>query len=166
MYSGRPWSDWVAMDEAIIHRWNATVAPDDTVYHLGDVAIGQEPESYLDRLHGRLHLVEGNHDHRIKKHTRWESVSNSLTIDVDGVKLHMRHHPWQPTAANGLFIHGHCHGTLGRTYLMGGKRFQHDVGVDCWSDKPEWAFSPIDALALVDFLLSEEASFKTQNLTL
>lgn len=151
-YSCRPWSDLVEMDTELIRRWNETVGSDDTVYHLGDVAMGPEPESYLERLNGRLHLVVGNHDHRIKKHPRWETVSNRTVIDVDGVEIHMRHHPWQPTADDGLFVHGHCHGTMGRTHRMCDKRLQHDVGVDCWSDVPEWAFRPIEVRALVQFL--------------
>lgn len=118
-YSGRPWSDWVEMDIELIRRWNEAVGPDDIVYHLGDVAMGPEPESYLGYLNGRLHLVVGNHDHRIKKHPRWETVSNRAVLDVGGVMLHMRHHPWQPTTDDGLFVHGHCHGTIGRTHQMG-----------------------------------------------
>ena len=162
-YSGRPWSDWEAMDTEMVRLWNETVGPNDTVYHLGDVAMGPEPESYLERLNGRLHLVSGNHDHRIKKHQRWESVSTRAVLDVDGVALHMRHHPWQANTEGGLYVHGHCHGTAGRAHQMGRDRLQHDVGVDCWSDRPEWSFRPIEAGALVRFLQAEEASFKTQN---
>ncbi|MEJ7707010.1 MAG: hypothetical protein WKF82_06805 [Nocardioidaceae bacterium] len=41
----RPFADVDEMDEAIIERWNATVTSADTVYHLGDVALGQLSQS-------------------------------------------------------------------------------------------------------------------------
>lgn len=51
-------------DEALVTWWNETVRPGDHVWHLGDWAAG--PGGYrLDlvrRLHGRIHLVAGNHD--------------------------------------------------------------------------------------------------------
>ncbi len=44
--------------------WNEAVRPDDTVYHLGDVALGTLTESlpYVGRLNGHKILIPGNHD--------------------------------------------------------------------------------------------------------
>jgi calcineurin-like phosphoesterase family protein len=52
------------MNEMIVHNWNAIVRPDDTVYHLGDVALGPIEDSlkYIGRLNGHKILVVGNHD--------------------------------------------------------------------------------------------------------
>lgn len=60
----RPFKDVADMNENLVHNWNALVRPDDTVYHLGDVALGpiEDSLSYIQRLNGRKVLVVGNHD--------------------------------------------------------------------------------------------------------
>lgn len=52
------------MNEALVENWNALVKPEDTVYHLGDVALGPIAESltHISKLNGKKILVEGNHD--------------------------------------------------------------------------------------------------------
>lgn len=62
--SDRPFKDVKHMNEMIVHNWNALVRPDDTVYHLGDVALGPIEDSlkYIERLNGIKILVVGNHD--------------------------------------------------------------------------------------------------------
>src|SRR4051794_33181392 len=61
----RPFESMAAMDAAMLERWNATVGPDDEVWHLGDFAVGL-PETtmaeLLGALHGRKHLITGNND--------------------------------------------------------------------------------------------------------
>jgi calcineurin-like phosphoesterase family protein len=61
---GRPFESVSAMNEAIITRWNERVEPGDTVWVLGDVALGPIEESLalVGRLNGHLLLVAGNHD--------------------------------------------------------------------------------------------------------
>lgn len=60
----RPFVDVDEMDAALIDNWNRAVAPDDTVWVLGDFALGDRSRglSYLPRLHGTKILVSGNHD--------------------------------------------------------------------------------------------------------
>jgi len=52
------------MNNEIIRRWNAVVAPQDTVFVLGDVAMGTIAKTLplVMRLSGRKLLVPGNHD--------------------------------------------------------------------------------------------------------
>lgn len=54
------------MNEYMIEKWNSVVAPDDKLYHLGDI-IMKESRKYFDqimpRLNGRKVLIKGNHDH-------------------------------------------------------------------------------------------------------
>jgi len=52
------------MNEAIINNHNAIVAPDDTVYILGDIALGTLDKSLplVKRLNGIKILIVGNHD--------------------------------------------------------------------------------------------------------
>jgi calcineurin-like phosphoesterase family protein len=62
-YCGRPFFTRQQCDEAMIARWNSIVKPEDTVYHLGDVAMHIKPMArILPRLNGRKILIVGNHD--------------------------------------------------------------------------------------------------------
>ena len=64
-YEGRPFRDGLEMDEAMIENWNRTVGPEDTIYHLGDLACGrtkEEIKNLVGRLVGHKILVMGNHD--------------------------------------------------------------------------------------------------------
>lgn len=60
----RPFRTVAEMDAALIDRWNSRVDPDDTVWVLGDVAMGDLDASLslISRLHGRKYLAAGNHD--------------------------------------------------------------------------------------------------------
>lgn len=50
------------MNIEIVKRWNEVVAPDDEVYHLGDVAMGSlENLEWVDNLNGNIHFIRGNH---------------------------------------------------------------------------------------------------------
>lgn len=63
-YCNRPFATVEQMNETIIARWNERVAPEDTAWLLGDVALGTIDETLplLARLNGRKYLVAGNHD--------------------------------------------------------------------------------------------------------
>lgn len=52
------------MNEAIISNWNSIVKSEDTVYVLGDLAMGQVDKcvDYIKRLNGKIILIRGNHD--------------------------------------------------------------------------------------------------------
>ena len=61
---GRPFLNVDEHNEALIYRWNETVKHYDTVYHLGDVALGLIADSLplVGRLNGHKLLISGNHD--------------------------------------------------------------------------------------------------------
>lgn len=62
-YCGRPFFTIEECDEAMIERWNSKVKPEDTVYHIGDVAMHTAPiKRILPRLNGKKILIVGNHD--------------------------------------------------------------------------------------------------------
>jgi calcineurin-like phosphoesterase family protein len=52
------------MNDEIVRRWNEVVAPDDDVYHLGDVMLNDNDLGLklLKSLKGNIHIVLGNHD--------------------------------------------------------------------------------------------------------
>lgn len=63
-YCGRPYPNVQDMNEDLIKKWNSRIQPNDTVYHLGDVCMGEAEKipEILSRLNGEIYLVRGNHD--------------------------------------------------------------------------------------------------------
>ena len=133
----RPFASVAAMNEALLARWNETVGPEDTVWHLGDFAIRQRPPVVADllaRLNGRKHLVAGNNDPPATRGLAvWESVQSYLEIEEDGVGMVLCHYPfrsWRGMGKGWVNLHGHSHGRLKPLPR------QFDVGVDVWSFRP------------------------------
>lgn len=77
-----------AMDAGLIDRWNSVVNPDDTVYVLGDWAMGRAENgiSKARRLHGNKFLIPGNHDKcwfgGKKDHKGWVSFFESAGFTI------------------------------------------------------------------------------------
>ncbi|MDR3059367.1 MAG: metallophosphoesterase, partial [Prevotella sp.] len=63
-FSQRPFLNTDEMNEELIKRWNEKIGTEDMVYHLGDFALMSSGKlrSILDRLNGRIHLIQGNHE--------------------------------------------------------------------------------------------------------
>lgn len=144
-----------AMDADLIERWNDTVRPQDTVWHLGDFAMSERSLPIAAKLHGTIHLIAGNHDavwsgHREahKRQPVWlaagfASVQMLARRRVDGRDVLMTHLPYEGDHVEleryseyrlrdcGLpLLHGHVHGawhTRGR---------QINVGVDVRGFRP------------------------------
>ena len=70
------------MNAAIIKNWNSVVQPDDTVYHLGDVMLGDNNKGIecLKQLNGEIHLLFGNHDTL----TRQKLYAECPNVCIDG----------------------------------------------------------------------------------
>lgn len=159
-HSGRPFSEVGSMNHALVARWNAVVSPDDEVWVLGDVDMGQIDESfrYVAQLVGRKHLVLGNHDRPFKDvHDRygWADVyrdrggfaalhRGEVRLDlVDGTPVLLCHFPYKgdsgdrdryveqrPTDDGCWLLHGHVH----EKWRQRGRMI--NVGVDAWSGRP------------------------------
>ena len=67
-FCDRPFKDVEEMNEILIDNWNKTVGPNDIIYHLGDFCFAGSAEwhSILGRLNGRIHLILGNHDEKLR----------------------------------------------------------------------------------------------------
>lgn len=73
-YGGR-FSSIDKMDNYLVDQWNATVAPGDQVYCLGDFSFKQSPmETIVPRLHGEKILIVGNHDPFYKRLTQCQGT--------------------------------------------------------------------------------------------
>jgi calcineurin-like phosphoesterase family protein len=133
----RPFSSVAEMNEAMIERWNATVGPEDEVWHLGDFSLRQNPDvvaATLARLNGIKHLVAGNNDPPATTGLAlWASVQPYAELELDGVGLVLCHYPfrsWRGMGKGWLDLHGHSHGRMKPLPR------QFDVGVDVWDFRP------------------------------
>jgi calcineurin-like phosphoesterase family protein len=133
----RPFASVAAVDAAMLERWNATVGPEDEVWHLGDFALGVAAAAMADllgRLHGRKHLITGNNDPPATRGLAgWSSVQAYVEMELDGVGLVLCHYPfrsWRNMSRGWRNLHGHSHGRLAPLPR------QTDVGVDAWDFRP------------------------------
>ena len=133
----RPFASVAAMDEALIAAWNGAVAPDDTVWHLGDFAVRASAARVADllaRLNGTKHLVAGNNDGPpTRECPAWASVRDYAEIEEGGRHLTLCHYPlrsWNRMGHGALDLHGHSHGRLAPLPR------QFDVGVDARGFRP------------------------------
>ena len=142
-YCNRPFNSVEEMDYALESIWNSLVGPEDIVFHLGDVTLAG-PDRYgdlLNRLNGKKILIAGNHDRdTIRNFGCWKKVCDSFNFNYKGIDVHMQHLPWVKMNPRHLYLHGHCHGTMG-TWNKG----QIDVGVDCWD------YAPVELEELIEF---------------
>ncbi len=81
-----------AHDEALIARWNATVAPGDLVIHCGDFSFGGSKLVTATRqsLNGDLWIVRGNHDFGDRSLRSWRSAVACRPYDVASYGLRLR----------------------------------------------------------------------------
>ncbi|GJD51915.1 hypothetical protein OPKNFCMD_4674 [Methylobacterium crusticola] len=133
----RPFANLAEHDAALVARWNETVAAGDTVWHLGDFALGPPPErvaALLAALNGDKHLIVGNNDGPATLAAPgWLSVAHYAEIDVDGRHLVLCHYAfrtWNRMGRGVVNLHGHSHGKLKPATR------QYDVGVDAWDFRP------------------------------
>jgi calcineurin-like phosphoesterase family protein len=133
----RPFGSVAEMDRVMAERWNETVGPGDTVWHLGDLTRFRDPErvdALLTSLHGEKHLIVGNNDGPATlAWPGWASVGHYAEITVDGRDLVLCHYAfrtWNGMGRGRLDLHGHSHGRLRPVPR------QYDVGVDVRDFRP------------------------------
>ena len=144
----RPWDNITAMNHGLVDEINRLVAPNDTLYHLGDYSfkITSEDAANIRKLIEckDIHLVPGNHD------TDWTqpAVSWAFTVEkpitvlkIGKQKLVLSHFPmadWQNMSHRSIHLHGHIHSSdmqyneLNRIQGL----YRYDVGVDANSFRP------------------------------
>jgi calcineurin-like phosphoesterase family protein len=133
----RPFKSLEEHDAALIANWNDTVGPEDTVWHLGDFALGPSDErvaTILSALHGAKHLITGNNDGPgTLAAPGWASVGAYAELQVDDTHLILCHYAfrtWNAMGRGAINLHGHSHG------LLKTQPKQYDVGVDVWDFRP------------------------------
>lgn len=152
------------MNETIIENHNSLVKPDDIVYNLGDVIMGNNPLSHLpkimSRLNGKIHLIYGNHDRVIRKNVElkrlFESTGSDFIGNIGGHQFHLYHFPcgsWDSIGRGCINLFGHCHGTY--TRVLGR---QMDVGIDTNNFYP---YNLDEVIALMDVISPEQVDHHT-----
>lgn len=128
-YQNRPFSSKEEMDDHMIGCWNSVVKSNDWVFHLGDFGYNID---CLNKLHGNIILIAGNHDVKIRNHSRWHRVFDYLEVKIAMKVKHqdvvLSHYPfieWNKKHYGSINLHGHCHGRLSFKQTN-----QLDVGVD------------------------------------
>lgn len=158
-YCDRPFDDVDQMNETLVASWNDAVADDDTVWVLGDVAMGRFDESLalVGRLAGRKMLIAGNHDRCWFGHgeraEEWvqryldagfeQIVQGSTHIDIGDTTVLACHFPYtgdsqveeryvehRPADIGEWLLHGHVH----EQWATNGRMI--NVGVDVRDQRP------------------------------
>lgn len=112
-YDGTPVRDFFSleeMNETMVERWNKTVAPEDKVYHLGDVLFTKKwLDIIMPRLNGTKVLIKGNHDNlKLSQYQQYfKDVRAVWVLD----KLVLSHIPIHPESLSRwkANVHGHLH---------------------------------------------------------
>ena len=128
-------NDVTYMNEAMVKEWNDLIAPEDTVYILGDVAFmsGSDAGRTVMRLNGTKILVEGNHDRKTLQDVTFRNafaeVHKYLDVNYNGTKVVMFHYPiaeWDQMHRGAVHLHGHLHGGI-----SGMEKYRcRDMGMD------------------------------------
>ncbi len=128
-------------DTALIDAINDCVAPEDTLWILGDFCWGKfrEARDYLSRFRcERINLVWGNHDDR----TVGEAFSKTMEqgmINVRGQRIWLNHYPmrsWDGRFHGAWHLYGHVHGRLVEEDRQRPVLLTRDMGVDVCDYRP------------------------------
>jgi len=122
------------MSYLIRDNWNAQVAPDQDVYHLGEVGLGAS-EAVLNvskKLNGRIHLITGNHDNAeyLRRTGIFASVRSYAEITIRDYNFVLFHYPifeWNGIHKGYIHLYGHVHG---RELPLLPEGRSMDVGID------------------------------------
>ena len=126
-----------AMNDYMLKQWNSKVRNRDEVVILGDLSWGKSEETnqLLQKLNGRLYLIQGNHDRYIKDpnfdSSRFEWIKMYEELNDNKRKVVLCHYPIM--CYNGQYkldaegnpktymLYGHVHDTYDQRLL---ERFQ------------------------------------------
>lgn len=135
------------MNETIIKNWNEVVSPEDNVYVLGDLMLGDNEvgRKLLCELKGTIHVVFGNHDTLLRKEI-YRGLYNVIErgyatqIEIDGWHFYLSHYPTMTCNLEKEFskrcllnLYGHTHQ---KNNFYNGLPFCYHVGLDSHNNTP------------------------------
>lgn len=135
------------MNNAIIKRHNCIVGPEDDVYVLGDLCLGdlEAGRECISQLNGKLHIIYGNHDTDRRKQMYKELPNVVECADVIRLKygkyhFYMSHYPTltgnlekESLKQMEINLFGHTHQ---KTLFYEDRPYMCHVGVDSFECEP------------------------------
>ncbi len=154
VYAVRGFESIDEMNAEIIRRWNERVMPDDDVYVLGDLMLGDVEEGLrlIAKLNGYLHIIRGNHDTDTKA-SRYLELPNVVSVEFATVYKYKKaifwlsHYPTitanydddKPWAQHLVCLFGHTH-QVSPFYEIakhtGENPYMYNVGMDAHDCTP------------------------------
>lgn len=127
-----------SMNRYMLEKWNKKVRKNDEVVILGDLSWGkpEETNELLDKLHGQLYLIQGNHDRFLKNKAynsdRFVWIKPYEEMQDNNRKVILSHYPImcyngqyrldENGNSNVYMLHGHVHDTQDQRLI---DEFQH-----------------------------------------
>ena len=141
----RPFSDFQEMERVLVRNINATVAPNDELFILGDVSMKISRAQALEIIQRirckNLYLINGNHDRDYSELGVFKMVRDYMKIERMGHQLILFHYPimdWAWKERGSIQLHGHIHtqGAAANLQNFAQGLYRYDVGVDANEYRP------------------------------
>lgn len=147
IYKARGFRSIGEHNEILVENHNKIVKRDDEVYHLGDVCLGDDKKNieYLKRLHGRIHIILGNHDSDKRMELYKECPNVVDVVFADRIRVGKQtiflSHSLSETYIIGKKLERTMINLFGHTHqvdspFVDGIPYAYNVGVDCHENKP------------------------------
>lgn len=141
LYGSRGFNSVEDMNTEIIKRWNAVVAPNDIVYHLGDIFLSNSETGLnaFKQLNGQFHIIRGNHDtdakiELLKQCSNVIDIQWATMIKYKKIMFFLSHCPSvtrtlddAPNKQGIINLYGHTHQT---TNFYNDNPYMYHVGMD------------------------------------
>lgn len=180
-FSNRPFESVDDMNWQMVERWNATVGPNDEVYHLGDFAMGnvEEALSIVPQLNGTIYLLPGNHDkcwrgHAQSKWKTWDPIYRAagfrvivppqpswITKTFGGIEFTLCHFPFRGNSRDlpnrPDRYSGHRPDDNGQ-WLIHGHTHSGDIGegTQIHIGVDAWDYTPVNVEWILDLVRSDD----------
>ena len=152
-YTGRPFQSIDEMNECLIDNWNALIAPEDSVFFLGDFDLGNTDflAGLCKRLQGNKTCIRGNHDGSPMKMQKigFMIVLESTFVKIGRHKVELIHVPSFPALSH-FQLHGHVHE----------KRSNKLIGTQLNLSVEVWGYKPVSEKTIVALLDHSEHGFQ------
>ena len=160
-FCSRPFKNREEMDLYLIYEWNHRVGEDDTVYVIGDFAMGPPATDgfiagKIQNLTGKIKVVLGNHDQPVPKYgqsglkkiiedfylqDKVEILPDLHSIEIGSKWFAICHYPmetWPHERRGGIHLHGHIHTQFNKRDALRARRTRkYDIGVDMYGGPVE-----------------------------
>lgn len=172
LYAARGFDSIAEHDSHIIKNWNSIVDPNDIVFHLGDIMLGNQDYGIecLKKLNGIILVIRGNHDtaNKIELYEKLPNIQvlgEAITIKCGKQHYFLSHYPTicanyddKPFAQHLINLFGHTHQ---KEAFYNDNPFMFHVGLDSNNNSPVSLFT---ISALIHNKVDELYKEKQENL--